>query len=234
MSSAETFVTWENWQGREIWDFGGRGFCFIVFVLRLRPGADRAMFSGLLINLSTFCQNSIAASFESKLKPMTLLWSVLRNNKWWCHETFPGKFKTTEITHHLKGTLCEMLCQKPYNWTSCRLYLSTKRNMFHARLRQKLRAVNFDSLPSLYRTSAREHPCRSSANPSSLCLHTGLPAMNWCKSVWKKRKREIEDLKIIVLSLEVILRFLNCFENFINYLVRYDVIMHAEVLFFDF
>ena len=46
------------------------------FVLRFLPGAERAMFSGLLINLSTLCQKSVAASFESKLKPMFLLWSV--------------------------------------------------------------------------------------------------------------------------------------------------------------
>lgn len=42
----------------------------------LRPGDDKAMFSGLLINLSTHCQSSIAASSESKLNPITFLWSA--------------------------------------------------------------------------------------------------------------------------------------------------------------
>lgn len=45
----------------------------MVFVFRLRPGAESAIFSGLLIKRSTFCQNSVAALFESKLNPMFLL-----------------------------------------------------------------------------------------------------------------------------------------------------------------
>jgi hypothetical protein len=39
----------------------------------LRPGDDNAIFSGLLTRRSTHCHNSNAASFESKLKPMTFL-----------------------------------------------------------------------------------------------------------------------------------------------------------------
>lgn len=39
----------------------------------LRAGEDSAIFSGLLTNLSTHCQRSSAASFESKLNPITFL-----------------------------------------------------------------------------------------------------------------------------------------------------------------
>lgn len=73
-----TFVTCANWHGSEICDFGGSGFALtrLFFIdFRFRPGADREMFSGLLVRRSTFSQNSIAASFESKLKPITRLWS---------------------------------------------------------------------------------------------------------------------------------------------------------------
>lgn len=43
------------------------------FVRLLRPGDERAIFSGLLINRSIHCHKSIAASFESKLNPIGFL-----------------------------------------------------------------------------------------------------------------------------------------------------------------
>jgi hypothetical protein len=91
VSFAVTWVTWRNWQGWEICDFGARAWGFGLFwVLRLRPGADRAMFSGLLINFSRWVQRSRAAELESKLKPITFLWS-----KWgiyWINNRFLGFF----------------------------------------------------------------------------------------------------------------------------------------------
>lgn len=76
-SEAETLVTCENWQGCDICDFCGNGAGFGRFCcLRLRPGTLNDIFSGLLINRSIATQISCAASFESKLNPMTLVWSM--------------------------------------------------------------------------------------------------------------------------------------------------------------
>ena len=178
MSSTDTFVTCRNWQGREIWDFDGKGLGFIVFVFRLRPGAERAIFSGLLIKRSTFCQNSVAALLESKLNPIILLWSVdaddVRWNSW--------KVSAMLLTYPSTDTSCGRRVAKLYSWTNCRLYLSTKQSMFRVPLTQRLHAVNFDFWLILCRTSALEHPCTAIANPSSLCLRINLQALSWCKS----------------------------------------------------
>lgn len=190
MSSAETFVTCRNWQGLEICDLGGSGLVFFVcFLVLFRPGADSAMFSGLLISRSTFCQKSIAAVFESKLNPIILLWSVARDKLARCQKQFQEGFFSSKQkadkkdSHHSKGTWYEMRLQKPYSWISCRSYLSTRQSKCRAQPTQRSHAVNFDSWLILYRTWAREHPCRSDANPFSLRLRISWPAMSWCKSV---------------------------------------------------
>lgn len=72
-----TLVTCENWQGCEICDFCGNGAGFgSFFCLRLRPGTLKLIFSGSLINRSMAVHISCAASFESKLNPITLVWSL--------------------------------------------------------------------------------------------------------------------------------------------------------------
>lgn len=174
MSSAVTFVTCRNWQGWEICDLGGSGFCFVCFVFRFRPGADKAMFSGLLVRRSTFCQNSVAALLESKLNPIILLWSVckgeeIKKNRV-MSETSSRKAQTKEErkkSHRLKGTSCGTRLRRLYSWTNCRSYLSTVRSRFHVPPAQRSHAVNFDSSLILYRTSTRERPCKSAANPFS-------------------------------------------------------------------
>lgn len=119
-----TLVMWWNWHGRLIWDFGGRTiFCFFG-VLRFRPGADKAIFSGSLINFSTHCQISRAAWCESKLKPITLRWSV------WLFEKEQKKNllliiitiildilpeNTEKISYLMISTLCEKLLRSVYN-----------------------------------------------------------------------------------------------------------------------
>lgn len=79
VSSCVTLVMWWNWHGCEICDLGGNctylcRCCFCCFRF-LRPGMLSAIFSGSLVSRSMQCHTSLAAEFESKLKPITLRWS---------------------------------------------------------------------------------------------------------------------------------------------------------------
>lgn len=129
-----TLVTWWNWHGFEIWHFDGRIiFCFFG-VLRFRPGADKAIFSGSLINFSTHSQISRAAWCESKLKPITLRWSGF-----WGWKKLKFIFVNKKVRIYLKtSTLCGMLLRSVYSWISYRWYPARVRNMFHVQLTQTL------------------------------------------------------------------------------------------------
>jgi hypothetical protein len=113
----------------------------------------------------------------------------------------------------LRGTLCEMLCQRLYNWINCRLYLSKVQSMFHVQLKQRWHAVSFDSLLSPYHTSTPELLCMSSANPSSILRP--LPDTSWpLMSSHKSKQNKNIDFFIIILLLLFCCSFhILCFHN---------------------
>ena len=172
-----TFVTCKNWQGFDIWDFGGSIIGLLFFLNRFfRPGEDSAMFSGLLISFSTHCQISMADSSESKLNPIIFRWSVdeecLCLIMWFLIDVYL-------MTYQMKDTLYEMLDQLICNWTNCQLYLSIMRNMFHVQLIQKLLLVSNENVLILYHTIKLEFLCTQDANLSYVFLHISLQVKNW-------------------------------------------------------
>lgn len=83
LSPGSTLVICWKQHGWEIWDFSGNGWycCFFTFLF-LDPGTDRLMFSGDDVRRSTWVDISLAASTQSKLKPISFVWSDDKHIVW--------------------------------------------------------------------------------------------------------------------------------------------------------
>lgn len=83
LSAASTLVMCWKQHGCEMWDFSGSGWycCFLVFLLRA-PGSDRLIFSGHAVKRSIWDHISLAAFTQSKLSPISFVWSDDKHMVW--------------------------------------------------------------------------------------------------------------------------------------------------------